>query len=576
MGKELGSAAESLHCPISSPCLIYRIADGLSTRSWGSGVQQLGRWTIFKFSQSPCLVRSNTALIRSQPNSLLSAPRTKFGMNDEVHLNWQQPAVSLLPEILSQIFISTLRGFGHVDPQHISSENVHSMRQTRLTLCAVCSRWRQVSLCTQLLWSIISFPSDYDGDVYTTTTTPWSGETSASVIIFNEEIKRSGQCPLSLYLMTAARDPWERRPWPLPMFYHELVTTIKPLLIRCRHLHFWGDKELFFRLISHLDSSPTPYLQSISTSLQPDLSNPQERIIDLSQAHRISEVRVHSDYDEEDSNPAAIPLQLKLSAEYLPRRVDIDVAVNHQNIMALFTQSSSLEEFYWISSDRRFELPRTPLPPVPHLRHLILFARVPPTLLERLDAPALARLETRFPWEPDEVFPLPLSSSRSFPNLRALVLGGHRGTMHEHELIIIGFIQSHPSLQIVGLPGHITEGVVEALATLPSLGHVSATLEFHASETTGLNSLLRRWQTAAIANGSGSSHLSRPTLYIEGPFGISREAVSLVEEDGLLAFAKQRILDYPPFLHGQTSGAYWDEIISKVERGEGLRRVQAL
>ncbi|KAF8315215.1 hypothetical protein DL93DRAFT_2155403 [Clavulina sp. PMI_390] len=486
-------------------------------------------------------------------------------MSDKIVLNWQQPAVSLLPELLSQIFVFVLRDLGNADPQHINSTHIHRMRQTRLMLCAICSRWREVALSTQVLWSILSFPPNYNDDVDAKTSVTYGGETLTpiSVEFFAEEVKRSGQSPLSLYLLISARDSLGNTIWPLISVSNALVNTVEPLLPRCRHLHFWGDKNPFFRIINHINVSPTPVLQSLSISLHPDSVHPRERVIDLSQAHYLSEVRIHGDYDEEISNERAIPLQLKLSAASLPRRVEIDESVNIQNILTLFTQSSSLEEFYWMSSDRRFDIPHTPLPPIPHLRHLILSARIPPTLLEYLDAPALVRLETNFPWELDSVYPLPLSSTRNFPNLRALVLGGHQDTIRDHDMIIVRLIQSHPSLQIVSLPGHITEIMAETLATLPSLGHVSANLGYYANNTAGLTLLLRRWRTAATVEGLESSQQFAPTIYLTGGFVPRVGATPLVQDEDLTTFAQQRFLESSPFLNGQTSGAYWDELINE-------------
>ncbi|KAF8307943.1 hypothetical protein DL93DRAFT_2100990 [Clavulina sp. PMI_390] len=413
-------------------------------------------------------------------------------------LNSQNPAVSLLPELLSAIFNLVLQNYGDKPLRlgFIRFYLAYEMRLARFTLCAVCSRWRQVALNTPTLWSVITFPNrlkvkgDPDYPAPMNTLNARSGHIPLiAKELFAEELRRSGQA--SLLLFVAAVD--DDRGWVVKSNTQRLMDIakhIKPILHRCRHLHFKGERALLCELLSHSDPFAQSQLHSISIRLYPDIIQDNRDDMDLTNAVNLRALTYESF--------SVIPFKLSLPTSNTSiQSLKIEGPFELEGLVSILTQIPTLDQLHWFSTDWS-ERSTAHIPPifVHHLRHLTLLGSLPVSLLAALDTPNLLRLEISSPWElcapPNKDYHLHPFALRCYSKLRVLNLRKYSGMTRQPEYLISNFIQTHPSLQVIALPGALSGLIVQKLLTLPSLVHVRAASSPNGHEAATIH-LLRQW-----------------------------------------------------------------------------------
>ncbi|KAF8311060.1 hypothetical protein DL93DRAFT_1513011 [Clavulina sp. PMI_390] len=498
-------------------------------------------------------------------------------MHHEAITYQQNPAVNLPPELLSTVFLYALRNYGHICPQHISPAEISSMRRARLNISAVCVRWREVALSTQVLWSIATFPPLVSTSQlsFNASTRDASSSEAANDIdgvsrfvmsIFDDEVSRAGNCTLSLHIIDL--NPLRalgRSPIPIPPSLTEkCFRIIEELLPHCKHLEVTGDTKLIHRLLclpgpTH-SPLPCPALQSLSVSTWPDHgARHMSSVLDLSWAKHLRELKLTNHVYKQR-------LGLKISSEAVLQRLE---AVNMllQDIMTVLAQSPHLEELYWESSDHDVAVPQTPVH-MPCVIHLILYGPNMPYLLRTLDAPQLERLEIHSPWgSVDNFLPSPPPKPCQFPRLRVFILFMPLMLFDSSESAFGRFIQVHSNLQVIRLQhGWIAGSFIESLSALPSLRHVSTQYR-SLHEDIGPMALLQAWYAKASL-GPADSPL--PTLYVRG--GTLSKKIQLLEPSEFSEFARNVVVSSPLIASGLRGAEYWDEIFHALDRGEGLRR----
>ncbi|KAF8309431.1 hypothetical protein DL93DRAFT_2170387 [Clavulina sp. PMI_390] len=452
--------------------------------------------------------------------------------------NWQNRSVSLLPELLVHIFVSVLRNCGTTSTHKFGVTNMEMLRRARLSLAAVCTRWRDVVISNQVLWTVIMIRQ---------------GRHGFARDLFLEELDRSGNSLLSLLVTT---------PSLVSRFADSrtkdssaaLISAAQLALPRCKIITIHTHQTLAAQLLNCISDVPLPNLQSLSVITDPSNSMSIQPIsVDLTASPGLRELRL----DLLDIN---FPGHLTISPNTALRCLEASQSVVSEDIVDILALSHSLEEITWVVLNSVALQPiERLLPSMLCLRRLVLHGKIPLSMLNHFHAPQLVVLEMIYQGLNKFKIPtpaLPPLKSVHFPDLRVVYIDGYRRMIRNHEASIANFLAAHSTLQFVSLSEHITEPLAEALCALPSLAHVSARNDQEIS--THPLPLIRQWYTKATAN----PRWKPPTLHLPGVYlpdlWYSEE---LSKEPALCRFAQQVVLHKQVFKQ-QEDVPYWDTLLA--------------
>ncbi|KAF8309395.1 hypothetical protein DL93DRAFT_2170353 [Clavulina sp. PMI_390] len=452
--------------------------------------------------------------------------------------NLNNPAVSLHPELLGDIFIIAVESQIPEPNMYLPPTTMSLVRRTRSVICEVCHIWRMTAIQTKRIWAIIDLPHGITAALTNSYHSAPKRNTSAlgsgtddwddddelparpkippqSLDLTGERLERLGNAPLSLYLYS--KDAAGKRMLLSSSIFREISHSTQRLLHRCRHLQF--DNE-YIDVPRFLETShPLPELYSLFGTVWQDLFPPS--VLDLTAAPQLRDLWLCAF----ESMPGSTQplLKLKLGADLLLTRLELSGSIDYDSIISLLENCPRLEELRWASTTSpSVPASLTPtLSPMPPLRHVTLRGTAL-SIASSLRASLLVRLEIHYPDEGphrpiwDSRMP-PLSDPLQFPMLRVLILKGAASTALAQEVNITRFAEAHPKLEVLAIPMHVTERMSTVLASIPALQHVRAIRQV--GDDSGAVSLTHTWmqreQAAALdaSRPSSSSH-SHPVLYL--------------------------------------------------------------
>ncbi|KAF8309404.1 hypothetical protein DL93DRAFT_2170362 [Clavulina sp. PMI_390] len=458
--------------------------------------------------------------------------------------NRQNPAVSLPPELLVQIFALVLRSWaGAALPHQVTIWQMKRIRQGRLNLAAVCRRWRDVAVSAQSLWGVIMISS--------------TKKAGFNRDLFTKEIIHSGDSLLSLFITYPLVLPRNVPPETMAD-YVEGADAAQQVLLRCKDIIFHGNHLLVNRLLNPINAIPMINLKSLSVNSSLTATLPHIDIIDLSTAVALQDLRLYFSGFE-------YPIRLKVSPDASFRCLEVSSPVVPRDIVDILAHSPSLEGFTWTAlaatPTHSFQIP---LPQMPYLRQLALYGEMPLSMLDAFHAPQVMILEINYrgPNHSEAPsIPFPKIASILFPNLRVLYIDGYRRVIRNYEPTLIDFLRTHRTLQVISLSEHITEPLAEALYSLPALGHLSTGND--ENNNTHALPLIRKWH----AKLNSTPGWRPPTLYLDDVYYPNLwDSDELKREPELLEFARQIALDNTILIQQETP-AYWDDVLDNMAFG---------
>ncbi|KAF8308426.1 hypothetical protein DL93DRAFT_1884070 [Clavulina sp. PMI_390] len=456
-------------------------------------------------------------------------------------VNWKRPAVSLFPELLSHIFMLGVQSWGGVEfPHNITIPDMGRIRKARFTLAAVCKRWREVVVSTPAIWSAIMLSYSKKG---------------FDSNLFMTEFDRSGNHLLSLYITDFSPSPHISRKG-TSVIKTRTFNVAHKVLQRCKSINIDSNQLLVDHLLGPLSKIPLPNLRALSISTHPQRISSTTTVIDLSSAPGLRDLRLQFPQSK-------YPVRLKISSHAALRCLKVSTRTIPQEVIGAINQNLSLEVFSWTTVQTSLYRPfHSQIPPMLHLRQLALSGKIALSTLASFDAPNLTVLDILYQGKNESEappYPFPTLVEILFPNLQVLNIGGHSQTIRAHESTVISFIRAHSTLKIVSVSQDITEPLAEALCSLPSLLHVTASRNrLHHAQVLPL---LRNWYTRTISIPGWSS----PTLHLQNAYNLNMWSSDEINNPDLSKFLHQIWVESPVF-KGQEGAAYWDDLLGVMTR----------
>ncbi|KAF7334819.1 hypothetical protein MSAN_02368600 [Mycena sanguinolenta] len=194
----------------------------------------------------------------------LAEERGRVAAYVEAHKALLSPVRRLPLDIIQELFVACL-------PTHRNC--VMSASEAPVLLGRVCSSWRAISLSTPRLWCSLHVVEP----LWSIADTPGSFEEKVAqrLEIIHTWLGRSGQCPLSISLLSAP----EHAPPPgtdtatLSVTSMQFVKTLLSFAPRWQHIRFTAPLSFLLEVMSHFDAE-VPLLETVSFHHSQDHNSP--------------------------------------------------------------------------------------------------------------------------------------------------------------------------------------------------------------------------------------------------------------------------------------------------------------
>ncbi|KAF8308577.1 hypothetical protein DL93DRAFT_2231554 [Clavulina sp. PMI_390] len=406
--------------------------------------------------------------------------------------NWEAPAVSLLPELLGDIFLRCIYDDKYQGPEHILAR-ISSYRQM---IVSVCHRWRQVARGTQALWAVTKFsPSRF------ASLNPGRNDFSQRVLQSSERVSHdlelAGTAPMTLVSWL----PYDSAMSPehIARLEYCFESTVVPIFPRCKRIVLGSEDESPLKLLD-FSSKQLTKLESLDvrTSSFRRRTDIPSQTLDLSHACNIRDLTIRISESWGLASAVAI-ISPKLADATKLQTLTLTGLVDFKAAFEIVSQACSLRSLVWS--------PACHLPPLqilheeihlPYLRLLKLgFAAL--SILPLLNAPNVLTFTVS---DATPNGPTSLPEQAQFPHLRALALMESSGSLNEQ--LLPAFLHKHPTLEWFALENTFSTSLASACVTAQKLRAVEA--HGDPMEMDGTRLLLGHW-AGRVASGNMVSSL---------------------------------------------------------------------